>query len=294
MPWRSRALHLMTDDFAHRRLQRPREPLHDLVDLLLRDDERRRYHHEIAVHAVGVTDVRPDDEPRVLCGLGERLRELRGAREGGPRVLVFDELDPREQPAPAHVAHVGQLLERGESPLQHDAQLGAPLDQLALFDQPNRGEPRGAAPGDDPPPGAAMNAPTLPAPSRRIAASRAAPLLVGLAASSPRPSQRYGYGAGIRATSTSHSRNGSLYGSRADAERASRVLPWDDGARAMMRCLRGFPASIQYCRASFRPASTASEPPERKDSLSRPPGRGGASSRASSSTGPWVNAVADG
>src|SRR2546425_1242467 len=104
MPWRSRALHLMTDDLAHRRIQRHREPLYDLVDLLLRDDERRRYHHEIAVHAVGVTDVRPDDEPRVLCGLGEHLRELRGAREGGPRDLVFDELDPREQPAPHRIS----------------------------------------------------------------------------------------------------------------------------------------------------------------------------------------------
>src|SRR2546427_3550444 len=91
-----------------------------------------------------------------------------------------------------------------------------------------------------------MNAAPGSAPSRRIAASSAAPLHVGHAASSPRHSQRYGYGAGIRATSTSHSRNGSLYGSRADAERASRVLPWYDGARAMMRCLRGFPASIQY------------------------------------------------
>src|SRR2546428_3687704 len=103
------------------------------------------------------------------------------------------------------------------------------------------------APVDDPPTGSAMNAATVSAPSRRIAASSAAPLHVGHAASSPRHSQRYGYGAGIRATSTSHSRNGSLYGSRAEAERASRGLPWYDGARAMMRRLRGFPASIQYC-----------------------------------------------
>src|SRR2546426_2750378 len=50
-----------------------------------------------------------------------RLDELRRAWERGAGGLVFHELDPREQPTPPHVAHVGQLGEGSEAALQDSA-----------------------------------------------------------------------------------------------------------------------------------------------------------------------------
>src|SRR2546426_9240689 len=54
--------------------------------------------------------------------------------------LFRSELDPREQPTPPHVAHVGQLGEGSEAALQDSAELGAPLDEAVSLEQPNRGE----------------------------------------------------------------------------------------------------------------------------------------------------------
>ena len=63
------------------------------------------------------------------------------------------------------------------------------------------------APVEDPPTGSAMNAATVSEPSRSIASSSTAPLHTGHCGSWPRQRQRYGYDAGTRCTSTSHSRN---------------------------------------------------------------------------------------
>src|SRR6266550_4298890 len=90
------------------RLQCLRKSAHDLVDLLLGHDERRRDHHEVAVRPVGVPHVGPHYQPRLLRGLGERLGEMCGAWQQRARRLVLHELDPGEQPAPAHVTHVRQ------------------------------------------------------------------------------------------------------------------------------------------------------------------------------------------
>src|SRR2546427_4715861 len=77
-----------------------------------------------------MADVGPHDEPSPMGRLRERLDELRRAWERGAGGLVFHELDPREQPTPPHVAHVGQLGEGSEAALQDSAELGAPLDEL--------------------------------------------------------------------------------------------------------------------------------------------------------------------
>jgi len=55
--------------------------------------------------------------------------------------------------------------------------------------------------------------------------------------------------------------------------------------------LAGLPGFDPVLTRELSAASTASEPLERKYSLSRSPGSVAASSAASSSTGPWVNAV---
>src|SRR5204863_536003 len=126
------------------------EARHDLVDLLLRDNEGWRYDDQVAADAVGVPHVGPDHETSLQRGLGERLGEPGRPWERGPAGLVFHELDARKQaPSP---------------------------------DVP---------PVEEPPTGSAMNAATVSAPARRIAASRAVPLQVGHAASAPRHSQRY-------------------------------------------------------------------------------------------------------
>src|SRR3989454_2745250 len=68
-----------------------------------------------------MADVGPHDEPSPMGRLRERLDELRRAWERGAGGLVFHELDPREQPTPPHVAHVGQLGEGSEAALQDSA-----------------------------------------------------------------------------------------------------------------------------------------------------------------------------
>src|SRR5438309_6824490 len=70
-----------------------------------------------------MADVGPHDEPSPMGRLRERLDELRRAWERGAAGLVFHELDPREQPTPPHVAHVGQLGEGSEAALQDSAEL---------------------------------------------------------------------------------------------------------------------------------------------------------------------------
>src|SRR2546428_9190022 len=87
-----------------------------------------------------MADVGPHDQPSPMGRLGERLDELRRAWERGAGGLVFYELDPREQPTPSHVTHVGQLGEGSEAALQDSAELGAPLDEAVSLEQPNCGE----------------------------------------------------------------------------------------------------------------------------------------------------------
>src|SRR2546427_3907595 len=58
--------------FRSRVLQGARQQCHDFVDLAFGDDERRRDQHEVAVDAVGVTDVGPHGEPRLERGVRDR------------------------------------------------------------------------------------------------------------------------------------------------------------------------------------------------------------------------------
>src|SRR2546429_383080 len=161
---------------VQRHFQCLRKSAHDLVDLLLRHDERRRDHDEVAVRPVGVPDVGPHDEPRLLRGLGERLGETRGPRQRGARRLVLDELDSREQPAPPHVTPPGEKAPgRGSKP---------PPPPRNYWG--GGGDP----PVEEPPPGSAMNAATRLAPTRAIACSSTAPLHTGQPASSPRHAHR--------------------------------------------------------------------------------------------------------
>src|SRR2546428_9917989 len=141
--------HSCLDRFQRDRMG-TREPGHQLLDFLLGDDERWRHGDQIAVHAIRMADVGPHDEPSPMGRLGERLDELRRAWERGAGGLVFHELDPREQPTPPHVAHVGQLDEGSEAALQDSAELGAPLDEAVSLEQPNRGESGPARAGAKP------------------------------------------------------------------------------------------------------------------------------------------------
>src|SRR4051812_37375268 len=80
------------------------EPGDELVDLALGYRERGRDHDEVAVHAVGVADVGPDDEAGVEGGGDERLRELERARERSFAGLVGDELDAGQKTEASDVA----------------------------------------------------------------------------------------------------------------------------------------------------------------------------------------------
>src|SRR5207249_4891070 len=138
------AVHCADTLTPQRSLQCLPKPAHDLVDFLLRDNERRRDHHEVAIRPIGVPHVGPHHQSRLLCRLGERLGEVRRARERRAGFFVLDELDPGEQAAAAHVAHVRQLPQRREPLLQHLADAGAPLDQVVALEIAHGGEARGA------------------------------------------------------------------------------------------------------------------------------------------------------
>src|SRR5438034_1268034 len=112
--------------------------------LVLRDNEGRRDHHEVAIGPVRVAHIRPQDEPLALRRFDERLRELRSPRERRARLLVFHEFDASEEPAPAHVAYVRQAPERGESPLELLPHLGTARHEPMLLQVAYGREARGA------------------------------------------------------------------------------------------------------------------------------------------------------
>src|SRR6267378_1676838 len=78
-------------------LERLSEPAHDLADLFLRNDEGRRDHHEIAIRAIGLANVRPHGDTGVERGIGESFGKLRRAWEWGAARLVFDKFDASEE-----------------------------------------------------------------------------------------------------------------------------------------------------------------------------------------------------
>ena len=87
------------------------ESRHDLTDLFLGHDERRREHNEIAVLSVGVPCIRPDDQSSVEGRPSEPLGETSRAWEGLSRLDIGDEFDAREQPPPSYIADVRETAE---------------------------------------------------------------------------------------------------------------------------------------------------------------------------------------
>ena len=113
--------------------------LHDGVDLLLADDERRR-------DGVHVAAAQQAHEDAALEGLVADLRgDALGRREPLVRLLVLDVLDAGHQAHAAHVADDGVLEQGLEAVLQVRADLGAALHELLAHDDLEVGEAGGAA-----------------------------------------------------------------------------------------------------------------------------------------------------
>jgi len=83
--------------------QRGFEPVDKPGGLLIADDERRGDHHQVAVGAVGVADVRPEDESPFERFSDEGLNVLLLPREGRLLLFVPDEFDSEEKAFPSDV-----------------------------------------------------------------------------------------------------------------------------------------------------------------------------------------------
>ena len=130
--------------------QRAGEERHDLVDLFLGHDKRRRQHRQVAVDAVGVARrwARRQARPRGRAG-GERLGETRRPAESGSRVDVSATNSiPASSPRPRTSPTQRKRAERLQRAMKHPPIAARSARSAAMLAQiPERGDSRRAQTG---------------------------------------------------------------------------------------------------------------------------------------------------